>query len=205
MSALPVMRQKPAINQIDHKKERDTEHDRTNEIGHCAVANKEPRGEAFSHLRPNPGSEAPCLVQRNRCLQGRLRSPPGPPPAWRDNTSMDRIRLEGMVFDGHHGVSVAERSKPQPFTVDIEVEADLHPAGANDQIEDTIDYRKLRHAAQQVITGESAHLIESLAERIAARALEIDGVIAVAVRVAKRPSSMEPLDAAAVEIKRTRG
>ena len=117
---------------------------------------------------------------------------------------MDRIRLEGMVFEGRHGVSDAERTRPQPFTVDIEVETDLHAAGAGDQIGDTIDYRKLHHAARDVITGESAHLIESLAERIAALALQIDGVSAVGVRVAKRPASMEPLDAAAVEIKRTR-
>jgi len=117
---------------------------------------------------------------------------------------MDHIRLEGMVFEGRHGVSAAERSRPQAFTVDIDVEADLAKSGASDQIEDTIDYRRLRHAAQDVITGESAHLIESLAERIAASALAIDGVMSVAVRVAKRPKSMEPLDAAAVEIKRTR-
>lgn len=117
---------------------------------------------------------------------------------------MDRIRLEGMVLEGRHGVSDAERSMPQPFTVDVEVEADLHAAGAGDQIEDTVDYRKLRRAAEDVIGGESAHLIEALAERIALRALEIGGVISVTVRVAKRPASMEPLDAAAVEIKRTR-
>jgi dihydroneopterin aldolase len=117
---------------------------------------------------------------------------------------VDRIRLEGMAFDGRHGVSDAERSGPQPFTVDVEVETDLHRAGASDDIHDTIDYRTIRTIAQDVITGEPVHLIEALAERIASRALEIDGVSAVAVRVAKRPKSMEPLDAAAVEIKRTR-
>jgi len=119
-------------------------------------------------------------------------------------TDVDRIRLEGMAFDGRHGVSAAERSRPQPFTVDIEVEVDLTRAGATDDIDETIDYRKLRAIAGEVIGGESAHLIEALAERIAARALEIAGVRAVSVRVAKRPASMEPLDAAAVEIKRTR-
>ena len=109
-----------------------------------------------------------------------------------------------MAFDGRHGVSEAERSRTQPFTVDIEVEADLERAGATDDIKETIDYRKLRAIARDVIVGEPAHLIEALAGRIASRALELPGVKAVSVRVAKRPPSMEPLDAAAVEIKRTR-
>ena len=117
---------------------------------------------------------------------------------------MDRIRLEGLVFEGRHGVSADERSRPQPFTVDIEVEADLSRAGTSDDIDDTVDYRRLRSIAKDVITGEPAHLIEALAHRIAVRSLEIPGVASISVRVAKRPSSMEPLDAAAVEIKRTR-
>ena len=117
---------------------------------------------------------------------------------------MDRIRLEGMAFDGRHGVSDSERAHTQQFTVDIRVETDLRRAGGSDDLDDTIDYRALRSIARDVITGESAHLIEALAERIAARALEVPGVTAVSVRVAKRPKSMEPLEAAAVEIERTR-
>jgi dihydroneopterin aldolase len=117
---------------------------------------------------------------------------------------MDHIRLEGMVFDGRHGVSAAERSTPQPFTVDVEVEGDLHRAGASDRLEDTIDYRKVHAIARDVITGDSAHLIEALAERIAQRALGVAGVSSVFVRVAKRPASMQPLGAAAVEIRRSR-
>jgi dihydroneopterin aldolase len=117
---------------------------------------------------------------------------------------VDRIRLEGLVFSGRHGVGDAEREKPQPFTVDIEVEADLQPAGSSDRIEETIDYRALHHIARDVIEGEPAHLIEALAHRIAERSLEIPGVKSVMVRVAKKPPRLQPLDAAAVEIKRTR-
>ena len=109
-----------------------------------------------------------------------------------------------MVFEGHHGVSDAERSRPQPFRVDIDVEADLEAAGQSDHIDDTVDYRKLRAIANEVVTGEPVHLIEALAHRIADRALAVPRVRSVTVRVAKRPGSMEPLDAAAVEIKRTR-
>ena len=81
---------------------------------------------------------------------------------------------------------------------------DLEAAGRSDEIAETVDYRRLRAIARDVITGEPAHLIEALAQRIADRALAEPRVNAVSVRVAKRPASMEPLDAAAVEIKRSR-
>ena len=117
---------------------------------------------------------------------------------------MDRILLEGMVFSGRHGVTDAERARSQRFTVDIEVEASVSRPGRSDRIEDTIDYRRLHAIAKEVIGGDSAHLIEALAERIAARALEVPGVRAVTVRIAKRPPRMRPIDAAAVQIRRTR-
>jgi len=119
-------------------------------------------------------------------------------------SAMDRIVLEGMVFTGRHGVTDAERARSQRFTVDVEVETSVSRAGRSDSITDTIDYRRLHAIAKQVIGGESAHLIEALAERIAARALEVPGVRAVSVRVAKRPASMRPIDVAAVHIRRTR-
>jgi dihydroneopterin aldolase len=118
---------------------------------------------------------------------------------------VDRILLEGMVFRGRHGVSDEERSRLQPFTVDIDVEADLKRPGSTDRIEDTVDYRRLHAIAKEVVQGEPAHLIEAVADRIASRALQVPGVSSVSVRVAKRPPRMRPLDAAAVHIKRTRG
>jgi len=117
---------------------------------------------------------------------------------------MDRIELEGMVFSGRHGVRPAERAEPQEFRVDVKVDADLSEAGLSDRVEDTVDYRQIYAIVKSVIEGESAKLIESLAQRIAARVLELDRVATVSVRVAKRPQSMRPIDAAAVKIKRTR-
>jgi dihydroneopterin aldolase len=117
---------------------------------------------------------------------------------------MDRIRLEGMVFSGRHGASAAERARAQRFTVDVELETSLARAGKSDRIEDTVDYRLIRAIAKQVVEGESAHLIEALADRIAKRALDVPGIAAVSVRVAKRPPSMRPIDAAAVHIRRTK-
>ena len=117
---------------------------------------------------------------------------------------MDRIQLEGMSFQGRHGVREAERANPQEFMVDIEVECDLADAGRSDKLADTVDYTKLRAIAKAVIEGEPAQLIESLASRMADQVLQLPRVEAVGVRIAKRPASMQPIDSAAVRINRTR-
>ena len=117
---------------------------------------------------------------------------------------MDRIELRGMSFQGRHGVRPAEREQSQEFKVDLDIEADLSAAGESDRLADTVDYTKVRAAAKEVIEGEPRALLESLAAAIAQRVLELPRVEAVSVRVVKRPASMQPIDGAAVRIRRTR-
>ena len=117
---------------------------------------------------------------------------------------VDRIELRGMSFEGRHGVREAERAHPQEFRVDIDVECDLTRAGLTDRLADTVDYTKVRAIVKEVIEGESAQLMESLASRIAEQVMQVPRVAAVSVRIAKRPASMQPIDAAAVRIERTR-
>ncbi|MGA7913283.1 MAG: dihydroneopterin aldolase [Candidatus Dormiibacterota bacterium] len=117
---------------------------------------------------------------------------------------MDRIELNGMSFQGRHGVRDAERAHTQEFRVDVEVECDLTKPGLTDKLADTVDYTRIRAIAKEVIEGESAQLLETLASRMADRVLQMPSVEAVSVRIAKRPASMQPIDAAAVRINRTR-
>jgi dihydroneopterin aldolase len=117
---------------------------------------------------------------------------------------VDRIVLQGMSFSGRHGVGAAEREHAQRFKVDIEVEVDLSEAGRTDRLADTLDYRQLRAVARATIEGESVQLIETLATRIAEGVLALPMVRTVMVRIAKRPASMSPIEAAAVHISRTR-
>lgn len=109
-----------------------------------------------------------------------------------------------MSFQGRHGVRHAEREQAQEFKVDVEVDCDLSEAGRTDRLEDTVDYTKVRDIAREVVEGESAKLLETLASHIAERVLDLHRVAAVSVTVAKRPASMQPIAAAAVHINRTR-
>lgn len=118
----------------------------------------------------------------------------------------DRIQLINMRFEGRHGVLAEERETAQPFEVDVELSLDLAPAGAADDLSRTVDYREVFSVCREVIEGPSAQLIESLAERIAARLLAASWaakVTEVVVRVRKpRVKLPGALDGAAVEITR---
>jgi 7,8-dihydroneopterin aldolase/epimerase/oxygenase len=109
-----------------------------------------------------------------------------------------------MSFRGRHGVRPAERDMAQEFLVDVDVECDLREAGRTDLVADTVDYRQIHALARSVVEGESHNLLESLAAAIADGVLGLPRVEAVSVKIAKRPASMQPIEAAAVHIHRTR-
>ncbi|MFT3943687.1 MAG: 2-amino-4-hydroxy-6-hydroxymethyldihydropteridine diphosphokinase [Ancrocorticia sp.] len=96
----------------------------------------------------------------------------------------DTIRIEGVSALGCHGVLAEERTYDQPFVVDIELEVDTALPAATDDVAHTISYADVAQDAVAVITGESVNLIETLANRIAAKVLERDP-LSVAVTIHK--------------------
>lgn len=87
----------------------------------------------------------------------------------------DRIELRGLRVLGVHGVLPEERERAQPFEVDLDLEVDLSRAGRSDALADTVDYGAVAAAVADAVGGESAHLLEHLAERIASAALAAGG------------------------------
>ncbi len=116
--------------------------------------------------------------------------------------SGDKIRLDGMVFYGYHGVSPAERELGQRFVVDLEVERDLSAAAASDDPKDTADYSRMYETVREVVEGPGRKLLEGVAEEVARRILNEFNVDSVRVRVKKPhvPMRGAVLDHAAVEI-----
>jgi dihydropteroate synthase len=119
----------------------------------------------------------------------------------------DRITVRNVRFDAAHGVYPEEHQKPQPFFVDVEVDADLAPAGRGDALAASVDYSELvRVAVERVGAGGHADLIEALAERIADGAMEVvaaSGATVYEVRVlVRKPQAAvaAPIDWAGVEI-----
>lgn len=112
--------------------------------------------------------------------------------------------MEGMAFFGRHGVFPAERELGARFTVDVELEADLAPAGASDRLEDTVNYARAYDLVREVVEGESCHLLEAVAERIAGRLLELPRVERATVRVHKKPPLEGEFRSFGVELVRAR-
>lgn len=98
---------------------------------------------------------------------------------------LDRIALSGLRARGFHGVYAEERRAGQEFVVDAVLEIDLRPAGASDDVTDTVHYGELAGQLVAVITGEPVNLIETLAERLAAVCLADPRVRAATVTVHK--------------------
>jgi len=119
----------------------------------------------------------------------------------------DRISLANMVFQARHGVNDWEKAEPQRFEVDVELAVDVQPAGLEDDIERTVDYRNVYSTTRQVVESTTFNLIEALAEAIAHELLGGQPLAQeVVVRVRKPEVRLGgPLDHAAVEIRRVRG
>jgi dihydroneopterin aldolase len=117
----------------------------------------------------------------------------------------DRILLEGMVFQGTHGVYPEEQVTLQPFEVDVELALNLQPAGLSDDLALTVDYGRVFETCRQIVESTRFHLVEALAEAIAHELLAEFAPLEVTVRVRKPQVRLGgPLRSAGVEIRRRR-
>ena len=117
----------------------------------------------------------------------------------------DRIRIDGMVLQGTHGVHEHEQRTPQPFEVDVELVMDLGRAGRTDDLQQTIDYSAVFTHVGRLVGTTRFRLIEALAERIAGELLDAYGPDEVVVRVRKPAVDLGgTFRAVGVEIVRTR-
>jgi len=117
----------------------------------------------------------------------------------------DVIELRGLRAAGICGALPEEQERAQPLEVDLDVVADLAPAGRSDALEDTIDYGALASSIELVLTTERFVLLERLAARLADVVLQDERVVEVTVAVRKlRPPVPQLLDTSGVRITRGR-
>ncbi len=115
----------------------------------------------------------------------------------------DRIVITDLVCRCVVGVEDWERRERQEVLISLALSADLTPAGQSDSIDDALDYRALKKRVLAEVEGSDYHLIEALAERVAAICLEEERVQQVEVRVEK-PGALRFARTVAVEISRGR-
>ena len=79
----------------------------------------------------------------------------------------DAIEVLGIRATGFHGVFEHEKRDGQEFVVDVALEVDLEPAGASDDLTQTVNYGEVAQLVVARIEGEAFDLIERLAAVIA--------------------------------------
>jgi len=110
--------------------------------------------------------------------------------AWRAATDQhddatDVITVAGIRGYGYHGVLAAEREQGQEFSVDVAMSVSTRRAAATDDLAQTVDYSDVAARIHGVITGEPYDLIETVAQRCAAIALDHPLVHRVTITVHK--------------------
>ena len=115
----------------------------------------------------------------------------------------DELTITGIECFGHHGVFEAERRQGQVFVVDLTLGLDTRTAAASDDLQDTVDYGSLAGEVRDAVESDPVDLIETLARRIAGRALDDDRVQWVRVTVHKPDAPIEaPFADVALTIRR---
>ena len=119
----------------------------------------------------------------------------------------DRIQLRGLRASGVHGVLPEERTRAQPFELDLDLAVDLAPSAASDRLADTVDYGAIAEIAAAVVSESAPRdLLESLAGSVADAVLGADPRIdAVTVTLRKlRPPLAVDVSTVGVAITRER-
>lgn len=117
---------------------------------------------------------------------------------------MDWIVISGARLSAHIGVPDEERAGLQELVFDIRMAFDIREAGRTDDFSKTICYATVIERIEGVLE-KPFHLVEAVAETVAALILSEFPVSEVFVRVAKPGAfPQKRVDHAAVEITRTR-
>jgi dihydroneopterin aldolase len=95
------------------------------------------------------------------------------------------LRLAGLKFTGHHGVSAEEKERGGRFEVDCEIETDIGKAAASDEIGSTIDYDLVYSIIREHLAARRYNLLEALAVKLKDELRQKTGAAKIRLRVRK--------------------
>lgn len=115
-----------------------------------------------------------------------------------------RIFVEGLLIQASIGVHPHEHESTQPIIIDIELDMGPMAPPTEDRLHETLDYGLVAQKAEDIALEAHVQLVETLAERIAAWALDADGRVQAARVKISKPQALLKAEAAGVEIVRYR-
>lgn len=119
---------------------------------------------------------------------------------------MDYIHVNEMEFWGYHGVFAEETKLGQRFRVTLSLAVDLQEAGQTDDLENTVNYGEAFTVCRDIVEGEPAKLVETVAERIATGILtKFAGLVKGCKVIVIKPDPPIPGHYRSVAVEITRG
>lgn len=113
----------------------------------------------------------------------------------------DWLKIHDLATECKLGVYDWEKEKAQPIWVDIELVIDVRKAAQNDAVADAVDYAALVTIVKTAAAEQSFNLMETLAERLAARVLAKVRTQRLIIRVKKK--ALPGVEYALVEVERS--
>jgi dihydroneopterin aldolase len=95
------------------------------------------------------------------------------------------LTLTGLRFDANLGILESEKLAPQPIQVDAELNLGTQALLPDDDINNVLDYRKVRQIIITECTDHHVNLLERLIGKLAHRLMQLPGVLGVRVKIAK--------------------
>jgi dihydroneopterin aldolase len=114
-------------------------------------------------------------------------------------TGLRNLRVDCIV-----GIHPHEREKTQPVFLDIELDYDLGPAAASDDIGDAVDYDRAARSVTELIQERRFQLIEAMAEAVAGMLFEtMPPIEGVRIEI-RKPEAVPAADNSFVFVERLR-
>lgn len=118
-------------------------------------------------------------------------------------TNGDRIFLRGLEVETLIGFIDWERRIRQKVVIDLEMPVDCARAARNDDVADTLDYKKVAKRLIAFVEQSEFHLVETLAHRGALLLLQEFGIDWIRISINK-PGAIRGSRDVGVAIERTR-
>ncbi len=77
-----------------------------------------------------------------------------------------QIAVRGIHVRGRHGANPGERDVPQPFDLDVVLDADVTESMTSDELADTLNYAALHADVVRIVQTTSYQLLERLGNDI---------------------------------------
>ena len=114
---------------------------------------------------------------------------------------MDILYIRNLKVDAVVGIFSWEKRIRQPLHLDLEIALDIRKAAATDDIQYALDYKTVSTRLTQFISQSEWHLIETLAEKIAALLMAEFGVTWLRLKLSK-PAALPSADSVGLMIER---